>query len=346
MEIIESYRQFDQKNNMIMRPYWDETLKDQMSKRIITETRIKQIEQNIPGYTLEDYALIAAAGTIYATGSAPNRPNAGLLSWKEEEWPPNAAVPKPPKSSKPVRINDLPTTSSKVKKVAKYFGADCVGIANLDQRWLFSHHYFPETGESTPVEIPEDYKYVVAMGMAMDYTMMNTAPAATAQAEVLKTYSEMAILVSALAKFIRRLGYDAIPSLNDTALNVPIAIDAGLGQVGRHGMLISPDFGPRIRLCKVITNLPMKVDKPNDFGVTEFCENCVECARSCPAGAIPFGERTFEGSTMSNNAGVLKWYLDAEKCRRQWGDFGTACGICIKVCPFNESLPLRQAIKS
>ena len=75
-------------------------------------------------------------------------------------------------------------------------------------------------------------------------------------------------IFSILAEFIRILGYKAIPMGNDTSLSIPLAIDAGLGELGRHGLLITPEYGPCVRLCKVFTDLPLEPDKPIQFGVT------------------------------------------------------------------------------
>jgi reductive dehalogenase len=155
--------------------------------------------------------------------------------------------------------------------------------------------------------------------------------------ETHRNYSQMAILVASLAQFIRTLGYRAIPSLNDTALNVPLAVDAGLGQPSRLGIVITPQFGPRVRFCKVITDLPLAGGKRHvDFGVIEFCEACEKCAEACPVRAVPAGGRTTTGRNLSSNPGVLKWYLDAEKCRHHFAHVATNCGICLRMCPFNH----------
>jgi reductive dehalogenase len=233
-------------------------------------------------------------------------------------------------------VTDVAQMTDQIKRVARYLGADLVGIARLDMRWVYSHHYIRDTGESQPVEINERYKYVIAIASEMDNNMIKTAPTALSWAEYRRIYSRMALLVSSLAQFIRQLGYGAIPSLNDTALNVPIAVDAGLGGLARHGLLITPQFGPRQRLCKVITDLPLEPDEPIEFGVTEFCSVCHKCARECPGQAISYGESTAEVSSISNNPGVVKWPLSAEKCREYWSKIGTDCSICIRVCPFNK----------
>ena len=146
----------------------------------------------------------------------------------------------------------------------------------------------------------------------------------------------MAFILACTGEFIRNLGYKAIQCGNDTALSIPLAIDAGLGELGRNGLLITPQHGPRVRLCKIFTDLPLEPDKPLEFGVKEFCKKCKQCAEHCEAGAISKeDEPSFEAVCRSNNPGVLKWYVDVERCYLYWCENGTDCSTCIKVCPYN-----------
>ena len=140
-----------------------------------------------------------------------------------------------------------------------------------------------------------------------------------------------------LAQFIRGLGYKAIPGGNDTAINIPLAIDAGLGELGRNGLLITRRFGPRVRLARVFTDLSLKVDKAVELGITRFCQNCGKCAKHCPGQAIMNGERTIEGHNISSSVGVLKWPINAEKCFSFWVRNEGSCMNCIRVCPFNKA---------
>ena len=328
--ISDLYRRFDQKNNMVCRPHWDSSLDHLTAQR--HEAQFRNMKGGLIGFGLQDYALAASSGLLAnSLGTHVNEPNSGLTSW--EELPIPGIFKFPEEKQDIVEETDI---TNRTKRVARYLGADLVGIAKLDMRWVYSHHYIPKTGESKQVEIDSRYKNVIIMAIEMDYDMQKLAPSALLMAEVQRSYSRMAYLVGSLAQFIRQLGYSAIPSINDTALNVPIAIDAGLGQLSRLGLLITPQFGPRQRLCKVITDLPLAADEPVDFGVTEFCSVCKKCARECPAQAVFQGELTAEVSSISNNPGVMKWPLSAEKCREYWGKVGTVCGVCVRVCPFNK----------
>jgi reductive dehalogenase len=119
-------------------------------------------------------------------------------------------------------------------------------------------------------------------------------------------------------------------------LSVPLALAAGLGEAGRHGLLITEKFGPRVRLSKVFTDLPLAHDDYRPFGATEFCSTCRKCARRCPSQAIPHGDPTTKGPTTSNHSGVLKWYVNSEKCYQFWSRNMMDCANCIAVCPFNK----------
>jgi reductive dehalogenase len=233
----------------------------------------------------------------------------------------------------PVDVEDLSEMTGRVKKAARFFGADLVGVTELDQRWLFANR----RRDLEPMVFPEGVRYAVVMAIEMDELAMATSPECPAAAVTGLAYSRMAFAASSLAEFVRNLGYTAIPDGNDTGLSIPLAIDAGLGQLGRNGLLITPEYGPRVRICKVYTDLPLEPDRPVDFGVTEFCKGCRLCAEACEVDAISFErEPGWEPACKSSNPGARKWYIDGEKCYVYWCDNGTDCSTCISVCPFNR----------
>lgn len=174
------------------------------------------------------------------------------------------------------------------------------------------------------------------MAVAMDYDSTRYSPDAISGASTGLGYSQQAVLANLVATFIRGLGYRAIPCGNDTAPSIPLAMAAGLGELGRNGLLITEKFGPRIRICKVFTDLPLKHDDYKPFGVTEFCRTCKKCAVNCPAQAISYDEPTTEGPTISNHSGVKKWYINPEKCFMFWVKNWMDCNNCVMVCPFNK----------
>ena len=124
--------------------------------------------------------------------------------------------------------------------------------------------------------------------------------------------------------------------MNDTALVIPMAVQAGLGEYGRNQMVITEEFGPRVRFSKIFTDLPLVRDKPKKFGVTEFCNICQRCADACPPKALPYGEPKVGGPNRSAIKGVKKWTADCEKCFSFWAKMLSDCAICMRVCPYNK----------
>ena len=123
-----------------------------------------------------------------------------------------------------------------------------------------------------------------------------------------------------LAQYIRNLCYRSYASMNDSALSIPLVIQAGLGKLGRHSMVITPECGPRVRFGKVFADMPLSADKPKKFGIKEFFDTCYACAAACPPRAIPFGELQAEPPNKSSFSHIRKWTTNAEKCFTFWAN--------------------------
>ncbi len=227
--------------------------------------------------------------------------------------------------------------SATVKQVATVLGADLVGICANDDRWLYSERYARRANEGRPLGLDEDLGNVIVVGQAMDHDLVDTVPSALSGAATGLGYSKDVMVLLATAQWLRNLGYRAVPSLNDTALAIPLAIQAGLGEYGRHGLVITPEFGPRVRFGKIFTDAPLHHDSPSRFGVTEFCESCRRCTEACPPGAIADGSPTSVKLNRSTIGGVRKWTTDGEKCFSYWAQIVSDCMICIRVCPYNKN---------
>ncbi|NJO81774.1 MAG: 4Fe-4S dicluster domain-containing protein [Blastochloris sp.] len=131
---------------------------------------------------------------------------------------------------------------------------------------------------------------------------------------------------------IRAAGHDARACTNlgdgaSTVQQVPLAVSAGLGQLGKHGSIITRDFGSNVRLATVLTDLPMEIDQPEVIGVDDFCATCQICVTNCPPHAI------FDTKQMVR--GEKKWYVNFDRCVPYFSGHG-GCGICIEVCPWSE----------
>ncbi|MBW2209158.1 MAG: reductive dehalogenase [Deltaproteobacteria bacterium] len=187
-----------------------------------------------------------------------------------------------------------------------------------------------------PNELPDEYKYAIALAFEMDYKAIGCSPTSPASAATGLGYSKMAFVAGLTAHYIRGLGYRAIACRNDTACSIPIAIDAGLGELGRNGLLITPQYGPRVRLAKIFTDLPLVPDSPIEFGVWDFCMICGKCAQKCPSQSLMHGEPSAKAHNISNREGVRAWHINAETCLPFWAANGTDCSNCIRACPFNK----------
>lgn len=116
----------------------------------------------------------------------------------------------------------------------------------------------------------------------------------------------MAFFISCLAEFIRRLGYKAWPAGNDTRLSIPLAIDAGLGRLGRNGLLINPELGSCLKICKVFTDMDLAEDQPLESPLLENCRTCKICSAACEVDAIyKSSEPTRETRCPCNNGGYF-----------------------------------------
>ncbi len=224
-----------------------------------------------------------------------------------------------------------------VKKAAKFLGADLVGIAPYDERWTYASFFDPRQGKSVAPDLPFTPKSVIVMAFEMDYEAFSTAPSGVSGGAVGLGYSQMAITGASLRQFLVELGYPTFAAGNDVALSVPYGVAAGLGEGARNGLLVTSEYGPRVRLAKVFTKLEMTHDKPVTFGVRHFCENCMRCADACPGEAIPkYKKPSYEVHNECNNPGVEKWAIDAKKCLITWGKTKTDCSTCITACPYNK----------
>ncbi|MFO8183989.1 MAG: reductive dehalogenase domain-containing protein [Candidatus Aegiribacteria sp.] len=229
--------------------------------------------------------------------------------------------------------------SRNVTGVAERFGASLAGITRLDERWLYSHDR-----NGSPVTLPEKARWVVVMAVEMDRGCISRSPAMSAAAESGRGYSRMAALAGAVGEYLRLLGYYARSCGNDTALSIPLAVDAGLGIMGRNGLLLTGEYGPRVRLCKVITDLELVQSAGDCPEPEEVCSGCTLCAEACEAEALSFSEKpAMEVLTESNNPGVLRWQFDPEKCFDFWLKIGRDCSNCMAACPAASRMARLQA---
>jgi reductive dehalogenase len=213
-------------------------------------------------------------------------------------------------------------------------GANLVGVAQINPLWVYSHRgeIFHGNWEDWGKEIRLDHKYAVVFAEEMALELVGTAPHTPTTVESMKDYGKGAYISTQLAAFIANLGYSATADhlRHYEVILPPLAADAGLGEVGRLGYLITKEFGPRVRLSAVTTDLPLVPDKPVDIGAEDFCEFCKKCSACCPSQSIPMHD-------MKVFNGTLRWKLNDETCFDYWGKVGTDCNVCMRVCPWSHA---------
>jgi len=330
-EIGEDFERFNQKNDVFRRSWWDERIRSPKSK-LFYETYREPLKtwRKADGFTQKDYALRNAAwhvSDIFTEYKEPQDRREGF----SDEFTLQREVAEQKQS-----FDSVDDAAREIKRVARGFGADLVGITQFDERWLYKNKFSDLSLQEKPQALSAELTHVIVVAQAMDYDLIRTVPSALSGAATGLGYSHDALVVLSLTQYIRNLGYEAVASMNDSALAIPLAIKAGLGEYGRNGLLITKEFGPRVRLGKIFTNLPLAEDHPVKFGVKEFCEMCRRCSQSCPVKAIPQDEPSTKRHNQSNIKGVRKWTVDGEKCFNYWAAQNSDCSICIRVCPYNK----------
>ena len=204
-------------------------------------------------------------------------------------------------------------TAQKVKEMALEFGADVVGIGNIE-RWEGSPI------QQDPRQIMPEAKSVIAMAFRVMRGSLRGIEEGTffsnysAMGYGGLTYLYMPLACINLAKFIEDHGYEAVPyghqsdwraidnegnvrkgvaipvrpgqAVPDVAVHLRVAAYlAGVGEIGWSKMLLTKKLGPRQRIGIIITDAPLEPDPIIPPGT--ICNNCKACVSACPGQAIP-----------------------------------------------------------
>lgn len=216
-----------------------------------------------------------------------------------------------------------------IKNWSKKLGALDVGITLLQDYHKYSH---VGRGDDYGNEVDLKHKFAIAFTVEMDSTFVASGPQAPIVMESAQQYLSVGIIAVQLAQFIRQLGFPARAHIdgNYRVVCPLVAKDAGLGEIGRMGLLMSPKQGPRIRLAVVTTDIPLIEDVvKEDKSVIDFCELCKKCAKVCPSNSISETSRE-----MIN--GVNRWQINSNTCFEFWCKCGTDCGRCMASCPYSH----------
>lgn len=330
IEVTDDFEPFSQRNDVFTRAFWDDSVKSKHTEKFFASYRMEAAPRRGDGFGQKDFALRNAAWLMSDVVSN-RKADEGLREGFQAPIQPDTPV-----AADALPIDDAAQMSDEVKRIAKFFGADLCGITDMDERWMYSSRVDTRDMSEAPHDLPEGLTSVIVLGHEMDKELVATYPSALAGAATGREYSHEAAIVMQLAAYIRNLGYEAVASMNDTGLVIPFAVKAGLGEYARNQLVITPEFGPRLRFSKIFTNLPLTHDAPRPLGVRAFCDICTKCADACPVKALPYGPPSTETANESAIRGVRKWTSDAEKCFSFWAKMASDCAICMRVCPFNR----------
>ncbi|MFX0011818.1 MAG: [Fe-S]-binding protein [Candidatus Hermodarchaeota archaeon] len=204
------------------------------------------------------------------------------------------------------------------EEYAKSIGVDKVGYIKLTPELILEHQELI-------------YDNVIVFIKEMDKTLMALAPHKKTMVMIMKTYYQMGKQANKLSKYLRKKGFSvhAGPALAGLSLYPVLAQRANLGAIGRHGLLITPEFGPRQRIAVIYTNITnLPVAQSNTYGwISEFCKTCVNCMEACPTNAI------YETSIQKAHGRLT--HIDVGECAKGFLNYG--CSICIKECTFNKN---------
>lgn len=199
--------------------------------------------------------------------------------------------------------------------------ADDIGIAPMDPLYVFEGYTINEP-------------WVIVLALAHNYERLKEVPSDETNGigvvDVGDQYARGTRSSYTLANWIRAQGYNANPFPGPMAgalLLIPPAIASGLGELGKHGSLISPRFGSGVRLAGVTTDMPLIPTAPVRFGADEFCATCQVCTNACPPNAISENKQMVRG--------VERWYVNFDQCIPFFAETAS-CGICIAECPWTR----------
>lgn len=348
-------KRFDARKTMFNIPSFLKAVGEDEGKRLLKlrgERMTQYLRENRPGFGVKDQALYSAARLNMFHHFPPSQ-----LSLESVFLGPRMA-PTPEAMGVP-RWKGTPEEATRmVRAAAKLFGAAEMGVTEFNEKTrklFYSYDAAGNTPNSPPKKvefenvdqayetdkkrvIPYNMKSVIDFAVRMSPSAIATSPSIISDAGIGMGYSEGYLISSRLQEFLRGLGYQCLAESNingSLANSGGFAVLSGLGELSRLNRVITPEYGPTVRIFKVVTDLPMAPTKPIDAGIMRFCRTCKLCAEACPNKALSMdAEPSWETKGYWNNPGVKAYYEDASRCRTTWMEVVSCCAICFAVCPF------------
>jgi len=210
-----------------------------------------------------------------------------------------------------------------VKKFAQKEGIDFFGVADI--RGV--------KGEFQSLEsLAKDLESAICLGVRLSAAILSEIIKAPTRLyfhhyRTVNAYLDQAALK--VANFIQRKGFRALPIPASIILNwenqtahlshKKLGVLAGLGWIGRNNLLVNEKIGSQMRLATILTDLPIKTDKPSG----KDCGACCLCVKACPAQAIKESPVDFDH---------IKCFEKLKEFQRQKLVDQYICGVCVNIC--------------
>jgi reductive dehalogenase len=305
------------------------------------ENYSRRVQNNEPGTRLQDVALHQAASSFWWAGGKMNNE---MLSGSIMELV-NLSRSKMCVNPEDFGVGPWEGTQQEASEMVEgagiFLGAAQIGFTQVNENWLPPNVSFDTSADEITrneegLQIyPERFKYVVTGVALVPCPSGIRSPTAIGAAADRLGFEHAWLSMIRMINFLTCLGYGAevIPSFNP----VPWAVASGLGELGRMNRMISPFYGGGIRLFSIITDLPLGLDKPVDFGLQEFCKHCNKCAEACPSGALSMEDEPsweWEGEQPWHFRGKKVWWDNSQKCHEY--QIGERCINCMMSCPWTK----------
>src|SRR5688572_17149862 len=166
-----------------------------------------------------------------------------------------------------------------IRQKARELGYGEVGFTRNDRHYVY---------QSRKPAMKNDLPHAICLALEQDYQKTQSIPSMAAEETHFGTYFNQGPLTMELTDFIRSMGYRVQvsgPTWHYGPM-IPMFVQAGLGQLGANGQLLSPHFGSRARLQVIFTDANVTFDQPIDYGIHKFCQVCQVCVNRCPGRAL------------------------------------------------------------
>jgi epoxyqueuosine reductase len=228
-----------------------------------------------------------------------------------------------------------------LQKIIDDYNIDLVGIADIRE---YENELISYGGE-----IVKGYNFGISVGIVLPDSIVdglkNRMDKNISSLYYTHSYNiindRLNIISSVISSFLNKEGYKTLPipaaERTDIENAIPtishrmIAHLSGLGWIGKSCLLVTPDFGPRVRLVSVLTNAPLKA---TGSIIEQKCNSCIECVRICPVQAIT-GKNFNKGDARSVRFDFMKCQNYFEKMKKD-DSRKPVCGMCLYICPYGR----------